>query len=807
MYKKFDSFADLKAHIDEDKHVSGMGAETLNRYPVRFVLFDNFRDCFDFVSYMQHDRGAYVESVVGWMESAYPDVLIGQMELATRIDAFITKQSPNDGVVAPFSELARFYDNSNRKEFETLIRTVKSIQASGTAQNQRIYIPLVGLEGKMEAFREDSQIVIWRLHSKDEELNYKLILTKGTDFGIKGLDERYTVVENIREWLNIWKDSKKQVTPTIICKSPCIYANAHYAQPDNAFVYATCHNAYEFLTDGLDLKFGGIQQQPSDGDNWDLLARQIDISKGFDFGSFVQSYFSINSIDGYKDFIRLWFHHPSTFDRWLLARYYADFHKTEEPDYLCRHLATIHNYGTNELIEQIACDLTEITSDMEVRKYCLKTAADMGVRLTNSTEGQLAKSLTELPQRVGYPSTLTRYFSGISRKEQELAIKWLGQGFIQVDDVKDFYPDLYTYAKDGVGVSTGNVDWVEDYMSKYKKAKIANNYTEDIKQRINELNASETTFDVWYNKFSTTYTLLQNRKDIEVFYWIDGLGVDWIPLVKQIVAEKKDQQIYVNEVLIARAKLPTKTENNKLDLQRLLPADQTLEKSGDLDALAHYNTNISPFVLIDEIELVRDCVEKILMKYIGKKIAIISDHGLTYLSQLREGLNMGGVSSDHYGRVAIRDAASNVSDSSYMRVEDDNKILCALKHESLCKKVPNGQGAHGGCTPEEVLVPIFIISSAPAACNWSAELLTAEVKGSNPRVQIQIMNLPNNDNPHVIYNGKTYGMKHLSGEIYESEDLLLDKNETVISLQIGAVSKLWHIVVSTGVEEEDLFDF
>jgi len=29
--------------------------------------------------------------------------------------------------------------------------------------HQRVYIPLVGLEGKMEVFKEDTQINIWRL--------------------------------------------------------------------------------------------------------------------------------------------------------------------------------------------------------------------------------------------------------------------------------------------------------------------------------------------------------------------------------------------------------------------------------------------------------------------------------------------------------------------------------------------------------------------------------------------------------------------------------------------------------------------
>lgn len=335
---------------------------------------------------------------------------------------------------------------------------------------------------------------------------------------------------------------------------------------------------------------------------------------------------------------------------------------------------------------------------------------------------------------------------------------------------------------------------------------MANRYIEEISQSIQQLNETESKFDLWYNSFSPVYTLLKNRGDIEVFYWIDGLGIDWIPLVKQIVAEHKEQQIYLNEIKIARAKLPTKTDINKAELQRLLPEGQVLEKYGDLDAQAHRTDNISPFTVIKEIELVRKSIENILQLYIGKKIAIISDHGLTYLSQMQSGKNLTGVDSDHHGRIAIRKKAGNDADNSYFRLED-GKTLCALKHESLCAKVPANQGAHGGCTPEEVLVPIFIISSAPAPTNWSAQLLTYEISGSNPKARIEIKNLPSTDVPHVNYNGKAYQLHHQGGDVYETDDLILDVNCQDMSLHVGDVERPMKIKVSTGVQEDDLFVF
>lgn len=806
MYKEpFREMDALKAHVEDDKQAKGIGASTLDRYPIRFVLFDNFRNCYDFVDFLQTEQGVYVESVDHWIDTNYPDLLITHVELADRIKEHVKKKSPDDCVIAPFSELARFYDNEDKKSFDALIKTIKAIQATPEAQkqHQRVYIPLVGLEGKMNTFKNDSQINIWRLISGDKDLTYKLILTEDTDFGVSGLGANYTIVNSIREWLNIWKDSAQQVSPQIICKSKAIFANARFAQPDNAFSYQICHTAFQFLADGLNLEFDGIVPLETDGDNCNILAESIDVSNGFNFNNFVKQYFSINDIESYIDFIRLWFDNPYMFSRWLLARFYINKEKGE--GYLCRCLNAISSYGTNELIEKMAGDITEIATEMQVRKYCLTYAAQKNVQLSNAAENMIAKSLQSLPAKIGYAGSL-RYFTGITHKEKEFAVSWLGQNLITPNDIATFFPDLYTYMSEGIGVVTGVPDWVNSYIEQYKKAKISNRYTTDIEQFINKLNGSESSFDMWYNSFCSTYTLLQNRGDIEVFYWIDGLGVDWIPLIKSIIAERKDQQIFLNEIRIARALLPTKTDINKKDLQRLLPQGVQLEKSGDLDALAHRSDNISPFTIIKEIDVVRRSIEEILHKYIGKKIAIISDHGITYLSQLVNGKNMVGVDSDHHGRIAIRKRTDSAADNSYFRLED-NKTLCALKHESLCGKVPLGQGVHGGCTPEEVLVPIFIISNTLVASNVSFHLITNEVSGVNPRIQFDIKNMPSIDTPFVLYNGIKYRVRHVSDDRYETEDITLDGNITNFTFLLGEFTHPFNVKVTTGIQEEDLFAF
>ncbi|MCH4147878.1 MAG: BREX-4 system phosphatase PglZ [Prevotella sp.] len=800
----FHQIADLKACVEKDKQAKGLGMATKDRYPIRFVLFDNFRDCYEFVDYLQTDRSVQIENVDHWIDFNYPDLMITHFELSEKIHDYIKEIDSKDCVIAPFSELARFYNNKDIKTFDALLKTIKGIEASPKAieSHQRVYIPIVGLKGKMDTFAGDSQTTIWQLVSEENNLTYRLILTDGNDFGVKGLENKYTVVNNVREWLNLWKDNKSQITPDIICKSRSIFANAEYAQPDNAFSYVICNTAFQFLTDGLRLTFGGLQQLFNDGDNWLHLAEKIDLTDGFNFIKFVKNYFGVYEIENHNDFIQLWFNNPRVFDRWLLARYYMNYQHGQ--GYVCRVLKSTSYYGNNEFIEKVAMDLGTDSEEKKIRDYCLKFAVNQNIQLSIAVESEVAKQFDNLQRQVGYSITIS-YFTGISKKEKELAVYWLGQRKIGIEDVKLFYPDLYLYCSIGVGLPSVP-SWVEDYFKEYKNAKAANKYTPEIKSRIALINESETAFDGWYNQFSTTYSQLTLRDDIEVYYWIDGLGIDWIPLIKEIIAERKEQHIFLNEVMVARALLPTKTDVNKQDLQRLLPEGVQLEKAGDLDALAHKSNNICPFTLIDEIALVRKTIEEILDKYIGKKIAIISDHGLSYLPQLLSGKNMGGVESDHHGRVAIRKKPDTIPDESYFRLED-NKTLCALKHESLCGKVPTNQGIHGGCTPEEVLVPIFVISNTSVETEWTAEILDFEISGANPYIRFSIKNLPLIDYPFIIYNNVKYNLHLVDPNIYKSDAIKIAGEVNTVALHIGCVDRVFNIKSNSGIKMDDPFAF
>lgn len=805
MYEELTNFDDLKKLVCYDKESRGVNATTLNRYPLRFVLFDDFKQCSEFVDFVQNVVGAVVQSVDKWMDQSYPDIMLTYTQLADHIKSYVKESEGADCVIAPFSELARFYDNENNKTFEALLKTIKAIEALPVAleNHQRVYIPIVGLEGKMEPFAKDSQSVIWRLKTPEQHFTYRLILTDGKTYNVQGLENKYTVVNNIFEWLSIWKDADRQSNQNIICTSRSVFANARYARPDNAFAFVICNNAYELLNKGLKLKFGGIEYKDEEETYWEELASQIDISHDFDFTVYVSKYFNVSVLSNYKTFIRLWLGNNGKFERWLLARYYQSYMPIG--DYIRKILDETKSLTGNDFVERMAMNFTSSLEEIGIRKYCLKEAAKKHIVMRNEVQSTVTKRLETIANKFDATSAL-KYFTGISDREKELAITWLGKGMITTDTIQNLYPDLFSYLSDPIGVSFNGSDWLSAYFDAYKKAKISNTYTEEIKAQICKVNANEVSFDSWYQDFSTTRTLLIYRHDIDIYYWIDGLGIDWIPLIKKIINERNQNDIYLNEVKVARAILPSKTSVNKPDLQKLLPDGDTLQKSGDLDSLAHQSTNVWPNIIVKEIQLVRDIIEEILDKYNGKKIAIISDHGLTYLSQLCKGLCLSCVESDHHGRIAKRTSGSWTKDDNYI-VLDDGVTACALNHNSLCDKVPKGQGIHGGCTPEEVLVPIFIISNKDVDINWSAELLTTEISGANPRLRYEIKNAPATSVPCVLYAGKKYKLHRIDGDVFESEPLLINPAEKTVSICIDDKSIENDIEISAGAVEDDPFAF
>lgn len=798
MYEAFENFDYLLQCVKEDKVSTGINAASAGRFPVRFVMFDNFKDCYDFVDHLT-DNGVELQSVDCWLDSQYPDLLITYSKLSDKICSFVSSKEYTDIVIAPFSELARFYNNNRPDiEFDALISDVKAIQASHTAyeNHQRVYIPIVGLEAKMSKFFNDSQITVWYYKNPIPQQNYRLILTNGSTYGVNGLDNNYSVVNSVSEWLRLWRDQKMK--RNIICTSRSIYAYAEYAQPDNAFDFEPCDSVYKFLTDGLGLHLRFLSNKEEAAQYWLELAKEINI-ESFDFKTFFNAKFDIHALAGYDVFVKTWFENEHPFDRWLLTSYYLE--KFCSKGYICESIKNLNGFTNADLTQTIALTIFNLENPEDYlfeRSAVLSHISKAKVVLPETIQQKLIDKINQVVETSGY-STALRYVSLVTNAEKALLIDWVSHSHISKEDIRELYPQLYYYLGTSFGIKDAESKWVLKYIDDYKNAKIGNVYTNEVFNTISEKNHDTIKFNSWYNNFSTTRTLLNNRNDIDVFFWIDGLGLDWLPFIQYVIGLRKHDKFFLNEVYVSRADIPTKTENNKKSL--LLLAKDNLPKEGDLDSVSH-KVRQYPQYIIDDMEKIAEIINSILDNNPDKKIAIVSDHGISYLPQLCPGLNLPGFESDHGGRIAT--VKKPTIDNRYI-ILDDNTTVCALQHNSLCSKIHDGSGCHGGCSPEEVLVPILIISSQPNATNWNAKLQDFEVSASNPILTFDISGLSFNDIPIVEYNNVRYDLKYQSGNSYITPSLPLSQDAKTIRVIVGDTHRDFNLELNLGLEEEELF--
>ena len=802
MYSIVDTLDSLFEKIKQDKEANGANSSTLNRYPIRFVLFDNFKDQYDFIWRMVSEHGVIHESIASWIDPEYPDILITHQGLANKLDHFIHSLNGEDKVITQFSEIARFYDNVQHKEFDTLIKTIKAFESTDIAwsKRQRIYIPIVGLEAKMSTFKDDTQISIWYVHNDDVCSNQRLILTKNTTYGVKLGSSNFAHVDSVASWAELWKNEDERIKPNILCDSETLYAYGDYAKPDNAFNIYLCQNVYDFLTKGLQIHID-IEYKDEHLEYWEEFAKELDLDTKFDFEKFVYKHFTVIDISSPSTFLKLWFEYHDKFSRWILSNYYI----LEYPDsIISRALSNVLLYMDQELLINVALDITFDQDEKECRRFILNEAASRNLTLDDETTSKLVTKLERIAESHGHSEAIT-FFTKITNREKELAISWIGDGKISSRHVKDFYPELYSYLQETASIVQPEAEWAIRYIEEYKASKIADQISDESSRLITEINNSQVSFTSWYQRLKTTRSLLGSRKDIEVYYWIDGLGIDWISLISYLIKEQNKNGIYLNEVLIARSLLPTTTEINKADFIKMIPETAIFEKVGNIDELAHKNQNTYPRYIVNEITEISKAIDAVIKKYAGKKVAIISDHGLSYMPQRSVGLNLGGYDYHHFGRYATIKKGNITSDSNYYPLED-GKTICSLNYASVGNKINTGQGAHGGCTPEEVLVPIFIISSSPNAKAWKVKALCEEIVATDPIVKLSLIGLNEKDTPKLIYNGKTYSLTKDESSTYVSERIInLDPCITDFVIKVGETTETIKLDINTGTTIEDQF--
>jgi hypothetical protein len=675
--KSFASVADLLEEIKKDRQSTAV----LNRrYAVRFIMLDNFNMYQDFIKEMTRSD-IQIFNLEQLVDDNDKD---GWITTDTLVDAI--KNLHGRVVVSPFSEIVRFYKDN---KFKALFEGISLFESEDT--NTRIYIPLIGLKHRFENFLntfsriEESQPVWAVCCAKAQPVEIYLVPNNFP------CPNSINCLNNVYEWLVFWKTHAP--TERILCSSETLNTHSKYAQPDNIFDFRTIKNAFEFITQFLNIQID-VEYKANDEYFWIQLLSLIDCKKcsAFSFKAFVEEHFNVRQLS-IQNLLNKWASPDTTeFDRWLLKHYYLQF--IADNEYLNGIILDCVDYSALRLFREIALSIFVDTNSRSqiIERNTLLNLFSNQYKLPESDLSEMKEQILEIEK-----SDIDKAISLCSGRfdfEKELFIGWYKVGKLSLSELQSRYSDFAAYMYDLKLDS-----WVNTYIQAYKKAKIEDKYTDEIKRMMADKNANENSFYEWYNsnEFELSKELLAKEKPDKVVYWIDGLGIEYLSLIKEIISKSNFQ---IEKLKIAKTGIPSSTDNNKFE---------DVVKIDALDNYIHNNLYQYPLTICKEIEIVKDIFNNILTQSNEITIAIVSDHGLTALSRLADSKKY-ATKASHEGRFIELDNSESIEDSDYIRYSNNGvNYKVALTHASLNTKPV--REVHGGCTPEEILVPFIVISN------------------------------------------------------------------------------------------------
>ena len=754
--KVFDSFEGLATEIVNDMKSNDMLAQ---RYAVRFIMLNNFDELKKLAKLMAKFD---VES-------------LDLEELMEEDDEWITKDMLRNALIAcktstfvtPFSEVVRFYNDDDFRGFFNDIMLMEDVRNP----QKRIYVPLIGLQNRFTDFlnhfaRIGESAPVWRYDAEKQAV--EVYFTKYKNYEIPQ-NEIQCKLSSLRDWLKFWKVQAPQ--ERIVCTSLPISAKFKYSKPDNIFNFTKIDSAYEFMTKFMDLSFPFVYEE-KDNLYWEEILRSLENHKGasFSYVSYVHDVFN-KKILNVSEILEEWVKEDATsFHRWLLFHYVLHTKMGENDSYLklCMGAVTdmndarqLPNYiATLILYEMPANKKAEYTQE---RRMLIKENADFfRTFITDQEQQWLLERTKEIIQKSNNFSNALELCTGVFDYEHILLMGCYAhnqQNKPVKDAVKTIYPEFAAYLKDTKpSLFAVDTQWCIEYFHEYKKAKLQDAYIPEIATFITKKNATSETFYQWYYSFEESHDVLADVSHNSVLcpdkvYWIDGLGAEFLPYLLWLI-EKKDSNLKVVRSQITRATIPSSTSLNRFDGEKVI-------KYGALDELGHDAHGYKYlYTLNEELAVLKNIINEIIdtCQKLKSTIAIVSDHGLSCLSRKVSSKKYDG-KFEHEGRY-IKTSSEAETDHDYLvhkNEKDEQFYKVALTHSSLAK-LPTHE-VHGGCTPEEVLVPFILMSNKNVASSivYQVKLIESEIMLSNPIVRLSV--IPEPTSVSLTCDGQTYGMK------------------------------------------------
>ena len=761
--------------IKDDKEKFGI---YYGRYPVRFILIDNFEDMKKIIETMAKNGVETLDlsSLENFQDSN------GWISAYELIDVIKKLPEEKDYIVFPISEILRFLDND---DFYSLLTSLMEIENSTFNSKRRIYIPILGLLSRFrDSFlnryhRKSEFSFVWKIGNGHEK--YNLIFCKFAS-GIEG----FTVVHTTKDFLDLWK--KDSISPSILISSELLCYLSNRAIDDELFTLTKIKDAKEYIEKILTIDIP-IEYKESEDSLWRILLENI---KGVNsFEELVKRHLNVIYLD---DLVRvnplsLWLDTNESFTRWIIKAYYSTINKNCYTKTVFNSLSSL---STEEAIRGYYLKIFDEKFNknfLEERRTILQNALkDRNLDL-RFIENELEEKISSMPleEAVNY-ITNTTFFEK----------KWIIENIAHIDkrDLETIYPELYFYREDVTykDLSPENT-WIDEYFKEYRASRIENSISPRLVEILEERNANEESFFKWYYSFEPVINYIEDNEYTKI--WIDALGVEFLPLLISLLS----QEGFKVDFNIGRVNLPSTTGFNTFE---------GVERVSDLDDFIHNQYSyFYPDNLIREIDIIKSIVDKIIKT--KESVLIFSDHGFTAFANTKfDGKKILGLKfAEREGRYA------EITDEKNMPVEDEDffvypseegkKYLITSKHkffsETSCRET------HGGATPEEVLVPVIYASKVEKRVikeEYKIELLTKEINIRTPILELKIKPDPEKVS-FLVKNRDLNADFDRDKEIYKINLSGYKAGEYTLTVKIGLWTKDLEFKIRGGLRERDIF--
>lgn len=581
---RFDSYDAL---LNEIKRDMKDGEPLRCRYPVRFIMLNNFNVWYQLAQDLSR-FGVQPFNLEELIKDNH-ERWITTDELCRTI-----KGLKVTSLVTPFSELVRFYSDTDFRGFfnEIMINTEDIDRPQ-----KRIYIPLIGLQNRFSRFlnnfaRIEESAPIWAYLTEEHKTKVFLTTIKNESNAFAG-HENIKCLDTLYDWLRFWKTHAPQ--EQIICSSGPINRKEKFSNPDNIFTFEHIKNSYEYIESFLGVNVP-LAYDASEEDFWSQLLGDI-IKTGadvFNFSSFVSGHFGFSKVSP-RELLQHWIELETTpYERWLLKNLFLSSSLAEKYPYLKICFNEITDYENNfELPSKIAERIFYFSEPSTQYKFAAerqllmkRSVAQFNQFTDESTKTYVKNCLGELDQNnTRLAITLT---TGIFDFEKVLITAWFADrdnNGLSLEKATEKYPELGLYLADVKPTEKRKDNWHLDYLAAYRDAKLSDKITESIITTIAEKNHNGDSFYNWYHSFNETHNLLhkhQNDANLrpDKVYWIDALGAEFLPFLLSFF-EHNNHGYRVLYSEITRCTIPSATAQNRFD---------DVVKFEDLDKIAHDTT-------------------------------------------------------------------------------------------------------------------------------------------------------------------------------------------------------------------------